>query len=55
MVNFEITTTASTIPVAIAPTTLIARPSRQPGSRSRQWWTTIPDWESVNPVNTPTA
>ena len=55
MANLETTTTVSTTPVAKAPTALMTAPSCQPRSRRRQWWTTIPVWERVNPVNTPTA
>ena len=53
--NFETMTTTSTTNVAIAPTALTARPTRHRGSRSCQCRTTIPLWDRVNPVNTPTA
>ena len=39
----------------MAPTTLMASPTFQRGSRSRQWCTTMPVWDSVKPVKTPTA
>ena len=39
----------------MAPTTLIVMLNRHLGSRSRQWRLTIPLWESVKQVNTPTA
>ena len=54
-VNLETTTTRATTPVATQPTPLIAADARQCGSRSRKWWTTIPAWLSVKPVNTPNA
>ena len=41
--------------VVMAPTTLIVMLNRHFGSRSRQWRLTIPLWESVKQVNTPTA
>ena len=31
------------------------RPVAPPGGRVRHQWTTRPDWERVNPVNTPMA
>ena len=43
------------MPVATQPTALIASEACQRGSRSRRWWTTMPAWLSVNPVNTPKA
>ena len=55
IVNLETSTTSRTMKVATAPVLFMASPQRQPGSRSRQWWTTIPDWESVKAMNTPTA
>ena len=55
MVNFDTSTTSRTTPVATAPTPLTAAPSRQPGARSRRWRCTIPHWDSVNDVKTPTA
>ena len=55
MVNLEMATTSNTMKVATAPTALMVRPACQWGSRRRQWWTTIPVWERVNPVNTPMA
>ena len=53
--NFDTTTTMSTMNVAIAPTMLITWLRFQPGSWRRLWCTTMPSWESVNPQNTPTA
>ncbi len=55
LVNLDTTTITITIAVATAPVALIARPTFQCGSRSRQWCTTIPACDRVNPVNTPTA
>ncbi len=55
MVNFETTTTTSTMPVATAPTPLMTACRRQPGSWRRWWCLTIPYCDSVNPQNTPTA
>ena len=48
-------TTTATIPVVVAPTMLIASPLCQPGSRRRSQRTTMPPWERVNAVKTPTA
>ena len=53
--NFETTTTTATIPVSTVPRQLIDAPTFQRGSRSRKWWTTIPAWLNVKPVNTPKA
>ena len=55
LVNLETTTTTSTTPVAMQPTTLMTRPRCQFGSRRRRWWRTMPAWLRVKPVNTPTA
>ena len=55
IVNFDTTTTVSTMAVATAPTALTASFDRHRGSLSVWWWTTMPVCESVNPVNTPTA
>ena len=54
-VNFETTTTSATMPVATQPTALIANDGRHRRPRRRRWWTTIPAWLSVKPVNTPKA
>ena len=53
--NLETTTTSATMPVATQPTPLITAETRHRGSRNRKWWTTMPAWLSVNPVNTPNA
>ena len=53
--NFETTTTSSTMSVAHDPTALTTWLRRQPFSRSLRWWTTMPACDRVNPVNTPTA
>ena len=45
----------ATTPVATQPTPLTTADARHRGSRNRKWWTTIPAWLSVNPVNTPNA
>jgi hypothetical protein len=55
MVNLEMTTTARTMKVAMAPTAFTAVLRCQPFSFVRRWWRTMPDWERVKPVNTPTA
>ena len=54
-VNFDPSTMSVTMPVATAPVPLMARLTRHRGSRNRQWCTTMPLCDSVNPVNTPTA
>ena len=54
-VNLDTTTTRATVPVATAPTALIASDAFHRGSRSRRWCLTMPAWLSVNPVNTPNA
>ena len=41
--------------VATAPTALKTWRYFQPFCCSRRWWTTMPVWESVKQVNTPTA
>ena len=46
--------TATTAVIA-APTPLIARLRRQPGSRSRHQWLTMPDCEREKETKTPTA
>ena len=53
--NFAAAKMSVTIAVAMAPTPLIARLRRQPGSRVRRQWTTMPSCDSVIDVNTPTA
>ncbi len=53
LVNFVIATISSTTSVAIAPTALSTTLRCHPGFRSRRWWRTIPDCDSVNDVNTP--
>ena len=45
----------STTPESTAPTPFTTSDSFQPGWRRWRWWRTMPDCESVNPVNTPTA
>ena len=55
IVNFETTTTISTMKLVMAPTTLMAIPTFQRGSRRRQWCTTMPVCDRVKPVKTPTA
>ena len=55
MVNFETTTTSSTMRVATAPMPLIAAWRFQPGSRWRWWCLTMPYCDSVKPQKTPTA
>ena len=55
LVNLDTRTMTMTTAVATAPVALIARPTLQWGSRSRQWCTTIPACDRVNPVKTPTA
>ncbi|GIU98970.1 MAG: hypothetical protein KatS3mg014_0586 [Actinomycetota bacterium] len=54
-VNFVTAMTSATTAVVAAPTALMARPCRHPGSRSTRWCLAIPAWESVNEVKTPTA
>ena len=54
-VNLETTTTIATVAVATQPTALIASDARQRPSLYLRWWTTMPAWLSVNPVNTPNA
>src|SRR5437764_1964718 len=51
--NFVQMTTRSATPVAVAPTALTASLCRQPGSRLRSQYRTIPDCDSVKAVNTP--
>ena len=59
--NFELTTTTSTIAVVIAPMMLITIDRRQPRIAasplrpSASQCLTMPVWESVNEVNTPTT
>ena len=53
--NFVTATTMSTTPVAIEPVMLMTMLRRYPFSRSFWWCFTIPNCESVNEVNTPTA
>src|SRR5438309_5620933 len=54
-VNLETSTTTRMIDVAVAPTALIAMPDLQPRSLRRRWWRTIPAWDRVKAVNSPTA
>ena len=54
-VNFVDATITRTIPVATDPKPLITTLRFHPFSRSVWWWRTIPNWESVKDVNTPTA
>ena len=51
--NFVQMTIAVTSPVADAATALIRRRWRQPGSRVRHQYRTIPDCDKVNAVKTP--
>ena len=53
--NFATAKMIATIPVATAPTPLIAMLRRHPSPRSRRQWTTIPACDSVIEVNTPIA
>ena len=55
LVNFVIATMSRTTSVATAPTPLSTMLRRQCGCFSLRWWRTMPDCESVNDVNTPTA
>ena len=54
-VNLEITTTASTVPVIVAPMIEIVIRSRQRGGFMRRMRSAIEDCDSVKLVNTPTA
>ena len=53
IVNFETTTTSSTMKVATEPTALMIWFRRQPFSCTLRWWITMPACDSVKPVNTP--
>ena len=53
--NFTDVTTTAITPVSTAPTALIASRYRQPGSRVRSQWRTMPVCEIVKSMNTPTA
>ena len=53
--NFVTAITTVTTAVVTAPSPLIARPWRQPGSRRRRWRLAMPACDSVNDVNTPIA
>ncbi len=55
LVNFDTATMTSTMPVASEPTALITIDRFQPGSCSRRWCCTMPHWERVKAVKTPTA
>jgi hypothetical protein len=46
MVNFEYTTTPSTMVVATQPTALMARPRCHFGSRRERWCLIMPNWLS---------
>ena len=48
-------TTSATTAVMSAPSPLIARPRRQPGSRRRHQRTSMPAWERVKAMNTPSV
>ncbi len=48
-------TTNATNPVVVTPTRLMASPACQPGSFRRSQRTTMPPWERVKAVKTPTA
>ena len=49
-----IKTTTATMAVRIMPTPLVPSLMRQPEPRSRSQWTTMPDCEMLNEMNTPT-
>ena len=53
--NLDTTTTNATTPVVSAPTALTAALAFHLGSLRRRWCCTIPAWDRVKPVNTPTA
>ncbi len=55
LVNLVTATITRTMPVAVAPRTLMVMPLRHPGSFRLRWRFTIPVWLRVNEVNTPTA
>jgi len=54
-VNFATARTMSTTKVVTAPRPFTNADQCHPGSRLRHQWTTMPDWESVNDMNTPIA
>jgi hypothetical protein len=54
-VNFVTVTITSTTPVAVAPIAFNVMLRRHPGSRSLHQRRTMPDWESVKAVKTPTT
>jgi hypothetical protein len=53
--NFVIVTITSTTPVAVAPIALMVMLRRHPVSLSRRQRRTIPAWDRVKAVNTPTT